>query len=243
MELYGLIGKSLKHSFSQDYFSKKFKKENIDARFFNFELGSIQEFPAILSENPNLKGLSVTIPYKTEIISFLDSIDATAKAIGSVNSIRVSGGKTEGTNTDASGFAASIKPFLAHGMERALILGTGGASKAVAYALRQIGLDVMFVSRNPTSGQLGYGELNKNAMDAFKLIVNTTPLGMFPDVDSFPDMPYSAIGANHLLFDLTYNPAETVFLRKGKAAGALTVNGMSMLKIQAEKSWVFWRKP
>lgn len=240
MELYGLIGKSLKHSFSQNYFAEKFEKEPINAQFVNFELESIQEFPSILKENPNLKGLSVTIPYKMEIIPFLDSIDATAKAIGSVNSIRVSGGKTIGTNTDATGFAESIKPFLAHGMERALILGTGGASKAVAYALRQIGLDVSFVSRNPSPGQLGYNDLNKNTMDAFKLIVNTTPLGMFPDVDSFPDIPYSSIGANHLLFDLTYNPAETIFLQKGKAAGALTVNGMSMLKIQAEKSWDFW---
>lgn len=243
MELYGLIGKSLKHSFSQDYFTKKFEKENINARFVNFELGSIKEFPSILTENPNLKGLSVTIPYKTEIIPFLDSIDATAKAIGSVNSIRVSGGKTEGTNTDATGFAASIKPFLAHGMERALILGTGGASKAVGYALRQIGLEVSFVSRNPIESQLSYNVLNENAMNAFKLIVNTTPLGMYPDVDSFPDIPYSAISQDHLLFDLTYNPAETVFLQKGKAAGALTVNGLSMLKIQAETSWDFWRKP
>ena len=243
MELYGLIGKSLKHSFSQDYFTKKFEKENINARFVNFELESIKEFPSILAGNPNLRGLSVTIPYKTEIIPFLDSIDATAKAIGSVNSIRVSGGKTVGTNTDATGFAASIKPFLAHGMERALILGTGGASKAVGYALRQIGLEVSFVSRNPTESQLSYNVLNENAMNAFKLIVNTTPLGMYPDVDSFPDIPYSAIGSGHLLFDLTYNPAETVFLQKGKAAGALAVNGLSMLKIQAETSWNFWRKP
>lgn len=243
MELYGLIGKSLKHSFSQDYFTKKFEKEGIDAGFVNFELASIQEFPSVLSENPNLKGLSVTIPYKTEIIPFLDETDSTAEAIGSVNSIRVSGGKTTGTNTDATGFAASIKPFLAHGMERALILGTGGASKAVGYALRQIGLDVTFVSRNPSPGQLSYADLNQNAIHAFRLIVNTTPLGMFPEVNSFPDIPYSAITSHHLLFDLTYNPAEPVFLQKGKAAGALTVNGLSMLKIQAEVSWDFWRKP
>lgn len=240
METYGLIGKSLKHSFSKDYFTDKFHGLNRDAKFFNFEIPTIDAFPLVLSQNPGIRGLSVTIPYKTEIIPYLDAVDETASAIGSVNSIRVRDGKTEGSNTDATGFAASIKPFLAHGMERALILGTGGASKAVGYALRQIGLDVVFVSRNPEKGQLGYADLNANAMRAFLLIVNTTPLGMFPDIDSFPDLPYDEMSPEHLLYDLTYNPEETVFLRKGREAGALTVNGLSMLKIQAEQSWDFW---
>ncbi|NEN23124.1 shikimate dehydrogenase [Cryomorpha ignava] len=240
MDLYGLIGKTLKHSFSEAYFREKFEKEQIDARFQNFELETIDVFPKILSENPNLLGLSVTIPYKTVIIPFLDEVDPSAKEIGSVNSIRVSNGKTIGFNTDAGGFSNSIKPFLAHGMERALILGTGGASKAVAYALRQTGLDVVLASRTPEEGQLGYSEINQNAINAFKLIVNTTPLGMYPDVSSFPDIPYEYLTSEHLLYDLTYNPAETEFLRRGKEKGAIVVNGLSMLKIQAEMSWEIW---
>lgn len=242
MNLYGLIGKTLKHSFSEDYFREKFAKENIDARFQNFELDTIDAFPKVLAQNPNLCGLSVTIPYKTTIIPFLDEIDPMAGEIGSVNSIRVSNGKTMGFNTDAGGFSNSIKPFLAHGMERALILGTGGASKAVAYALRRIGLDVVFASRKPAEGQLAYSEINQNAIKAFKLIVNTTPLGMYPDVSTFPDIPYAYLTPEHLLFDLTYNPAETAFLRKGKEKGAIVVNGLSMLKIQAEMSWEIWNR-
>lgn len=242
MQLYGLIGKTLKHSFSEAYFREKFDKEKIDGRFLNFELKTIAAFPNILSENTNLCGLSVTIPYKTAIIPFLDELDPIAKEIGSVNSIRVSNGKTIGFNTDASGFSNSIKPFLAHGMERALVLGTGGASKAVAYALRRIGLDVVFASRTPEEGQLAYSEINQNAINAFKLIVNTTPLGMYPYVSSFPDIPYEYLTPEHLLFDLTYNPAETEFLRKGNEKGAIVVNGLSMLKIQAEMSWEIWTR-
>lgn len=243
MELYGLIGQSLKHSFSHGYFTTKFRKENRAARFENFEIESIDRFPALLSRIPNLCGLCVTIPYKIEIIPYLDSVDATARAIGAVNSIAIRDGKTEGTNTDVVGFSSSIKPFLAHGMERALVLGTGGASKAVAYALRQIGLDVVFVSRKPKKDQLAYTDLNENVIRAFRLIVNTTPLGMYPKVNAAPTIPYEFIDSEHLLFDLTYNPAETVFLQKGKAKGATVVNGMSMLKIQAEKSWDFWHIP
>lgn len=242
MNLYGLIGKTLKHSFSESYFREKFEKENIEALFRNFELESIESFPKLLTENPNLCGLSVTIPYKTAIIPFLDEIDPVAKEIGSVNSIRIRDGKTTGYNTDAGGFSSSIKPFLAHGMERALILGTGGASKAVAYALRRIGLEVVYASRTPTDGQLSYTDINENAIKAFKLIVNTTPLGMYPDVLSFPNIPYEYLTPEHLLFDLTYNPSETAFLRKGKEKGSLVVNGLSMLKIQAEISWEIWTR-
>ncbi len=241
MDLYGLIGKSLKHSFSEAYFTKKFANDHIKATFQNFELASITDFPNILAQHPKLRGLSVTIPYKMAILPFLDRVDETARQIGSVNSIKVENGQTIGFNTDAGGFGSSIKPFLAHGMERALVLGTGGASRAVAFALRKIGLDVTFASRNPEAGQLAYGEINENAMKAFKLIVNTTPLGMFPDVSTFPDIPYEHLTADHLLYDLTYNPAETEFLRKGKEQGAIVVNGLSMLKIQAELSWELWK--
>lgn len=242
MNLYGLIGKTLTHSFSEAYFHEKFEKEKIDGRFQNFELETIAAFPEVLSKNPNLCGLSVTIPYKTAIIPFLDELDPIAEEIGSINSIRVSNGKTIGFNTDAGGFSNSIKPFLAHGMERALILGTGGASKAVAYALRRIGLDVVFASRTPAIGQLSYSEINQNAIKAFKLIVNTTPLGMYPDVSSFPDIPYEYLTPEHLLYDLTYNPPETAFLRKGSERGAIVINGLSMLKIQAEMSWEIWTR-
>lgn len=240
MKMYGLIGKTLKHSFSQAYFTEKFEKENIDAGFQNFELQSIDTFPDLIHTTPNINGLSVTIPYKTSIIPFLDEIDPAALEIGSVNSVRVKNGLTKGYNTDVIGFKSSIKPFLEHGMERALILGTGGASKAVGYALRQIGLDVMFVSRTPKQGQLTYSDINENVIKAFRLIVNTTPLGMYPDVKSCPDMPYEFITDAHLLYDLTYNPPLTEFLRRGKDHGAAVINGLSMLHIQAEASWEIW---
>lgn len=240
MNVYGLIGKTLKHSFSQAYFSEKFKKENLKADFKNFELPTIDAFPELIRKNSNISGLSVTIPYKIAIIPYLDAIDAAALEIGSVNSVHVKNGHTTGFNTDVIGFKSSIKPFLEHGMERALILGTGGASKAVAYALRQIGLDVMFVSRTPKHGQLTYSDINENVIKAFRLIVNTTPLGMYPDVDTCPDLPYEYIGNTHLLYDLTYNPPLTEFLRKGKERGAAVINGLSMLHIQAEASWEIW---
>lgn len=240
MKVYGLIGKTLKHSFSQAYFSEKFEKENRNSIFQNFELPTIDVFPELIRSNPNLCGLSVTIPYKTAIIPFLDAIDPDALEIGSVNSIRVKGGHTKGFNTDVIGFKSSIKPFLEHGMERALILGTGGASKAVAYALRQIGLDVMFVSRTPKQGQLSYSDINENVIKAFRLIVNTTPLGMYPNVASCPNLPYEYLNAGHLLYDLTYNPPLTEFLRKGKERGTAVINGLSMLHIQAEASWEIW---
>lgn len=242
MREYGLIGKSLKHSFSIRYFSEKFKNEKIDAVFQNFEIESIDDFPQVLSSHPKLCGLSVTIPYKTTIIPYLDVVSEDAKQINSVNSIKITNGRTIGYNTDVIGFKQSLKPFLKHGMERALILGTGGASKAVAYALRQIGLEVTLVSRNPKEGRLGYNQINEFVMRAFKLIVNTTPLGMYPNIDTFPDIPYEYLTEEHLLYDLTYNPDTTVFLQKGKARGATIVNGLSMLHIQAEASWEIWNR-
>lgn len=238
--MYGLVGKTLKHSFSQAYFSEKFEKENLNADFQNFELPTIDSFPDLIRNHPNIKGLSITIPYKETILPFLDAVDPEALEIGSVNSVQVKNGYTKGFNTDVIGFKSSIKPFLEHGMERALILGTGGASKAVAYALRQIGLDVMYVSRTPKADQLGYSDINENVIKAFRLIVNTTPLGMYPDVESYPDLPYKHITGTHLLYDLTYNPALTAFLGHGKQRGAAVINGLSMLHIQAEASWEIW---
>lgn len=240
MKMFGLIGKSLKHSFSQTYFTEKFETENINASFQNFELPDIRQFPQVIASNPELKGLSVTIPYKTSIIPYLDELDDVAREINSVNSISIAHGKTKGFNTDIIGFQSSLKPFLKHGMERALILGSGGASKAVVYALRQIGLDTMVVSRNPDQKQLAYGDLNEYAIKTFLLIINTTPLGMYPDVNTYPEIPYQYLTSQHLLYDLTYNPAMTEFLKRGKEKGAATINGLSMLHIQAEASWKIW---
>src|SRR5690554_2084932 len=240
MRIYGLIGEILEHSFSSTYFMEKFARENIDATFQNFELPKVDDFRQVIRNNPNIHGLSVTIPYKTSIIPFLDDIDAVASQIGSVNSILVRDGYCKGYNTDVFGFKSSIKPFLEHGMERALILGTGGASKAVAYSLQQIGLDVMFVSRKPSKSQLSYTDINQNVIKSFRLIVNTTPLGMYPNVASYPDLPYQYLSSSHLLYDLTYNPALTEFLRRGKERGATVINGLSMLHIQAEASWEIW---
>lgn len=238
---FGLIGKTLSYSFSQSYFQKKFKALGLDHNYHNFELEDIGQFKTLLEENPKLKGLNVTIPYKTAIIPFLDKLSPDAGKIGAVNTIQFLTGKTIGHNTDWIGFRNSIKPFLAHGMEKALILGTGGASKSVQYALEQIGIEVFFASTSPSGPkQFSYDQLNEQAMKMFKLIMNTTPLGMSPNIETFPDIPYAAIGPDHLLFDLNYNPTETLFLKKGKANGALTVNGLSMLQIQAEKSWAIW---
>jgi shikimate dehydrogenase len=239
---FGLIGKSLKHSFSKDYFTKKFAEEGIDARYENFELESVDELKPLLKKHLNIRGLNVTIPFKEDVINLMDDLSPEAVQINAVNTILIDGGKLIGHNTDAYGFSMSIKPFLKHGMDKALILGTGGASKAVAYALRKIGLEVFFASRNPNSGrnEIGYKDLNLFAVQQFKLIVNSTPLGTWPDIDEKPDIPYDGIGENHLLYDLVYNPEQTTFLKEGNARGAQTLNGLSMLRLQAEKSWEIW---
>ncbi|MBL0329359.1 MAG: shikimate dehydrogenase [Bacteroidetes bacterium] len=248
MQSYGLIGYPLSHSFSKKYFTEKFQKENIlNSEYHAFPIDKIELFPLLIKDNPTLKGLSVTIPYKETVIPFLDELDATAKKIGAVNCIKISEGKLIGYNTDAFGFRQSIKPFLESQHERALILGTGGASKAVEYVLKEIGIDCYFVTRNKstnkqptTNNQFTYDEVNEHMLNAFKLIVNATPLGMFPNVDACPDIPYQFLSPTHLLYDLVYNPAETEFLKRGKAKGAATVNGYSMLQHQAEEAWRIW---
>lgn len=243
MNNYGLLGKTLSHSFSKKYFEEKFKRENIDAEYENFEIDDISEVEELFSAQPNLCGLNVTIPYKEHIMPYLDEIDEQAQKIGAVNTIYIDKktGKKKGYNTDVYGFKQSLKPFLENQHQRALILGTGGASKAVAYVLNELGIITAFVSRNPTTeNQLSYDDLNEKLIQSFLLIVNTTPLGTFPNVDERPAINYNAITKNHLLYDLIYNPVETAFLKEGKKRGALTINGEQMLKLQAEKAWEIW---
>jgi shikimate dehydrogenase len=240
MRRFGLVGKSLSHSFSKDYFQKKFAELEIQATYENFELAEIAEIKDLLL-NDKLSGLNVTIPYKEAVIPFLDEINPIAREVGSVNTIDFKNGKTIGHNTDIIGFENSLKPFLEHGMDRALILGTGGASKAVAHVLKEIGLDVLFVSRNPSGeNQISYEECNANAVKWHKLIINTTPIGTSPNIEDAPKITYEGVTESHLLYDLIYNPAKTQFLIEGEKRGASIQNGLSMLKIQAEKSWEIW---
>jgi shikimate dehydrogenase len=235
---FGLIGKTLSHSFSALYFTKKFESEKISASYENFELDNASIIPSIL--HSGISGCNITIPYKEEVISFLDDLSDEASVIGSVNCIVIRNGKAIGHNTDAYGFKESLRPVLRNTHQKALILGTGGASKAVAYVLKELGLEFRFVSRNPTGSQLGYGDLNDKALAYFPFIINTTPLGTAPNVNQAPDIPYPYINESNLLYDLTYNPAESLFLKKGKAQGALTMNGHKMLLYQAEQSWELW---
>lgn len=241
----GLIGKSLSHSFSKKYFEEKLKKENIKGSFKNFELNNISEFPEIIKNNPEITGLSVTVPYKEQIIPFLDEVSVEAKEIGAVNCIHIDNGKAKGYNTDVFGFKTSIKPFLEPKHNRALIFGTGGSSKAIAYALKQIGVDCYFVSSleyKKTPNTFFYYELSPVIFSQFLLLVNCTPVGMFPEMNVALPIPFSYVTENHLAYDLIYNPAETVFLKNCKEKGALTINGLSMLHLQAEKAWEIWNQ-
>ena len=254
---YGLIGYPLSHSFSKQYFTEKFEKEGISGCEYNlYPLEDIRSLPKLITENPGLKGLNVTIPHKESVLSFLDELDETAKAVGAVNCIKITsqilnpGSKNlKGYNTDVAGFRQSIKPFLEIQHERALIIGTGGAAKAVAYVLKDIGIDCYFVTRDKHGAKVSsyysdklftYNELNEYIINAFKLIVNTTPVGMYPNVDGCPALPYQFLQPSHLLYDLVYNPIETEFLKQGKLKGTATVNGLSMLHLQAEEAWRIW---
>lgn len=243
MSQFGLIGKSLSHSFSKNYFEKKFREAGLSHTYDNFEMYDISGLREWAMNKPELRGLNVTIPYKESVIPLLDELSDEAAAIGAVNCIKIKSGRLTGHNTDTYGFTQSIKPFLDHNHERALILGTGGASKAVAHALKQKGLDFFYVTSSATkktSNTFFYSEINETVMQAFKLIVNTTPLGMFPQTDTFPDLPYDYFSPQHLAYDLIYNPAQTVFLAKAAEKNAIIVNGLSMLQLQAEKSWEIW---
>ena len=239
--IYGLVGKSLAHSFSKQFFTEKFEKEKINAAYLNFEIETIDIFPKLLENNPLINGLNVTIPYKETIIPYLDEIDEQAREIGAVNTIAFTEQKLIGYNTDAYGFQQSIKPFLRNIHERALILGTGGASKAIYFVLKNLGIDVCYLSRTPKDrNQFGYHQANEIMIDAFKLIINCTPVGAYPNIDEKPPIPTEYITKDHLIVDLIYNPSETHFLKCAKEKGAETLNGFSMLQHQAIKAWESW---
>jgi shikimate dehydrogenase len=238
--VFGLLGKSLGHSFSQEYFTKKFEAEGIDAVYQNLELAQIDELKTVL-RTENLKGLNVTIPYKSDVIPFLDGLSDEAAKIGAVNTIVFENERVIGANTDAFGFQQMIKPFLLNTHERALILGNGGASKAVAYVLKSIGLDVVFAARNPQDGQFHLSEVNDMMVKHCGIIVNTTPVGTWPNVDDYISIPFHALTDAHLVVDLIYNPEQTEFLKRASEQGATTLNGLTMLYQQAEKSWQLWK--
>jgi len=243
MRKFGLLGRNIDYSFSRGYFNKKFKDLGISDIYENFDIADISEFPEVLQKNPKLKGLNVTIPYKEEIIPFLDEIDAVAQKIGAVNTIKIEeSGKLIGFNTDYFGFKIALENFLPLKQKTALILGTGGASKAIAYTLEELYFHYRFVSRIPSETSVSYSDLDKEIIQNHLLIINCTPLGTFPNIAAFPDIPYHYLTSEHLLFDLIYNPDETTFLKKGKAAGAKISNGLKMLEMQAEKSWTLWNK-
>ncbi|UOK41219.1 MULTISPECIES: shikimate dehydrogenase family protein [Flavobacterium] len=241
---FGLIGKNISYSFSKKYFTEKFEKINFTHYSYkNFDIASIEELPTILGNIKNLKGLNVTIPYKEAVLPYLTTLSKNAEIIGAVNVIKVSkNGDLKGYNSDFYGFKKALSPLLKKQHKRALILGTGGASKAVAYALRKMHIEYDFVSRNPTEYQFSYEELTQELFSEYQIIINTTPVGTSPNTDDCPPLDYSLFTENHIAFDLIYNPEETKFLRLAKENGATTKNGYDMLVFQAEKAWEIWNK-
>ena len=241
--LFGLIGKPLGHSKSEQLFKDKFKREHINADYCNFELESIEDLPGIISANPNLCGFNVTIPYKEAVIPYLDSLDESAKAVGAVNAVKVtrngSSVQLTGYNTDCIGFTESIKEHIGD-RRKALILGTGGVSKAVKHAFDLLGIESRFVSRSSSFDIMGYYELSPSILDDYTIIVNCTPVGMFPNVDQCPDIPYSFLSAEHLVYDVIYNPQETLFMKKSREYGAAAIGGEDMFELQAAASWKIW---
>ena len=247
MTTYGLIGYPLGHSFSRKFFTEKFEKEGIDAQYLNFEIPSIEEFPEVIKNHPELRGLNVTIPYKQQVMQYLDDISEEAKAIGAVNVVKCQLSTVNcqphltGYNSDVIGFVESIKPLLQPHHKKALILGTGGASKAIRYGLeKKLGLETLFVSRSAREGMITYEEVTAEVLKEYEVIVNCSPVGMFPHMDECPALPYEAMNENNLLYDLVYNPLETLFMKKGAAQGATVKNGLEMLHLQAIASWEFW---
>ncbi len=243
--IYGLIGYPLVHSFSKDYFNQKFQSEHINAEYVNFEIDDVNRLTEIISENPNLSGLNVTLPYKEKVIPFLDSLDDGAREIGAVNVIRfVRNGadsyQLRGYNTDASAFQKSIEPLITANRNKALVLGTGGASKAIAYALKQLSIEVQFVSRHKTASTITYEEITKATMHSHKIVVNATPLGMYPHTDKSPAIPYRFLTRDHLCYDLIYNPDCTKFMQQSEKYGAQVKNGLEMLLLQAFQSYEIW---
>ncbi|MCC6461711.1 MAG: shikimate dehydrogenase [Saprospiraceae bacterium] len=270
MRLFGIIGHPLGHSFSQQYFTEKFAREGItDARYEKFPLPDIAALPELIAQQPALCGLNVTIPHKESVIGYLDALDETARAVGAVNVVRIDQGRLTGFNTDVVGLEQSLRPLLPPfqvpaippgyfvspldgpwpeelfqpQQPKALILGTGGAAKAVAYVLRKLGIGYLLVSRRPDgSSEIGYGDLKKQIRDEPLLMFNTTPLGTYPDTDHCPDIPFERLGPKHLVYDLVYNPPETLLLQRAKARGAAIKNGLEMLQLQAEAAWGIWQQ-
>ncbi|WP_066225099.1 shikimate dehydrogenase family protein [Formosa haliotis] len=243
MNKLGLVGKQISYSFSSNYFKQKFEDLNItDTTYQNFDLEDISEFPSIFKNHSEVKGLNVTIPYKEQVMVYLDKLDKKAKDIGAVNTIKITRkGKLIGYNTDYYGFKNSLKPYLQPHHKEALILGTGGASKAIAYALKKLKINFKYVSRSPKNDQtISYDSLTEDVINTHKLIINCSPVGTFPNISDCPDIPYQGITNQHLLFDLIYNPEETTFLRNGRERKATTLNGLNMLVLQAEKAWEIW---
>ena len=247
MDKYGLIGYPLGHSFSISYFNDKFADEGINAKYENFEISSIDQLQEVLDTNPNLRGLNVTIPYKERVIEYLDSITPEAQAIGAVNVIRVwqdgKNLKLKGYNSDVIGFTQSIEPMLdPNWHKKALILGTGGASKAINYGLKSLGLETVYVSRYERPGTIQYASITPEVVKEYNVIVNCTPVGMYPHTEECPPLPYEAMDHHNILYDLIYNPDETLFMKRGRQQGAEVKNGLEMLLLQAFASWEFWHE-
>ncbi|MBX3252548.1 MAG: shikimate dehydrogenase [Chitinophagaceae bacterium] len=242
MKLYGLIGYPLGHSFSKKYFTEKFERENLDCRFENFPIERIDLLPGIIARHPLLQGLCVTIPYKEKIIPYLHEVSDEVQQIRACNSVLVRDGVLKGFNTDTIGFEESLLRQLRPEHTKALILGTGGASKAVAYVLQKLGIRYQKVSRNKAAGVITYNDVDEKLLAEYLLIINASPAGTFPAVDTFPPLPYQALTPIHFLFDLVYNPAKTIFLQKGEERGASVQNGYDMLVGQAEASWRLWNE-
>ncbi|MDE7376737.1 MAG: shikimate dehydrogenase [Muribaculaceae bacterium] len=245
-QIYGLIGYPLGHSFSQDFFNQKFEAEDINARYVNFEIPTIEDFISVVARNPVLAGLNVTIPYKEKVIPYLDELDPEAAAIGAVNVIKVMRNdrgdiaSLKGYNSDIIGFTDSIRAFLKPYHKKALVLGTGGAAKAVRQAFINLGIEPVYVSRTAGDDRLTYAQLTPEIMAEHKVVVNTTPLGMYPHIDECPDIPYGSLTPEHLCYDLLYNPDVTLFMRKSAEHGAVTKNGLEMLLMQAFAAWNIW---
>jgi len=240
---FGLVGKNIGYSFSKNYFTERFRNDNVlDNSYDNFDIQDISEFPKIIEDNPDLAGLNVTIPYKEIVIPYLDSLSKKATQIGAINVIRFKKGKLKGYNSDYYGFKKSLQPLLKPHHKKALILGTGGASKAIAFALDELDILYTFVSREAKENTIDYNRINATTFDNYQIIINCTPLGTSPNTAAFPPIPYEFFTENHIAFDLIYNPQETQFLSKAKANGATIKNGMEMLILQAEKAWKIWNK-
>ena len=242
MTKFGIIGYPLGHSFSKGFFTEKFARESIDAQYLNFEIPDVAMLPDVLRNNPELRGLNVTLPHKQAVIPLLDEMSEEAMEIGAVNVIRVRNGKLKGFNSDIIGFSNSIKPLLQPHHRKALILGTGGASRAIRVGLNRLGIEWTYVSRSPREGMITYEAITAEPLQEYTVIVNCSPDGMFPNGTHAPEIPYDCLSDKHLLFDCVYNPEDTLFMQKGREQGATVKNGLEMLHLQAIASWDFWNE-